>query len=266
MPSLSAAPVLTSPLPALSVPDPEALAMPLSSGFASPEALSDAEVSPSYVLTSTLEGLAEVLSPSYNLVIWQRVLPPEVQAALHGLVEQHASFNRQVTGLRVEHPETGWQEPLLRGLPISEEVRAWLESDLSRLRQHFQGLVQSSTNASLSLLAHDACRQLHYDYLRLRLIVTYAGPGTEWLSEDGVDRAALESRWSKAEKANAHIAREGALRQAQTGEVLLLKGAAWPGNSARGVVHRSPPIQALGLKRLVYKLDTPFEPHCREDR
>lgn len=212
---------------------------------------------PSFFVTSERSELFHLKHPALNVLLWQRLLPPEVLESLEQLCREHGSFNR-AQRLTLEAPEH-WQDTLLRELPLCSTVLTWLKEDFEHLRQVFQALVQSEVTASLSLIGHDACRQFHFDYLRVRLIVTYSGPGTEWVPEEGVNRLALDHRWARAELANAHIAKPETVRQAHTGDVLLLKGAAWPENGARGAVHRSPPIREQGLRRLVFKLDTPFE-------
>ncbi len=69
----------------------------------------------------------------------------------------------------------------------------------------------------LEHVADDACRKFHVDAVRLRLLCTYAGLGTEWIDPAGqVQRMPLM----------------------QAG---LFKGAAYP-DAAPRVLHRSPPV------------------------
>lgn len=54
------------------------------------------------------------------------------------------------------------------------------------------------------------------------------------------------------------VLRDGAtMQRAEPGSVVLLKGHSWPGNEGRGAIHRSPPIEKVGERRLLLKLDTP---------
>jgi hypothetical protein len=47
------------------------------------------------------------------------------------------------------------------------------------------------------------------------------------------------------------------VRCANTGDVLVLKGELWPNNRGRGAIHRSPPIEGTGSRRLVLIIDAP---------
>jgi hypothetical protein len=56
--------------------------------------------------------------------------------------------------------------------------------------------------------------------------------------------------------ANTRIVRRGSgIRCSGPGDVVLLKGELFDGNRGRGAVHRSPPIEATGERRIVLTLD-----------
>jgi hypothetical protein len=104
----------------------------------------------------------------------------------------------------------------------------------------------------------DACRKLHHDYVAMRVLVTYFGPGTEWLEEEGADRSFLGRHDLDVATSNAHIVRDPArLHRAGTGDVLVLKGAAFPRTGDKGAIHRSPPIESGPSRaaRLVLRVD-----------
>lgn len=97
----------------------------------------------------------------------------------------------------------------------------------------------------------DRCRKFHVDFLRLRAMATYVGPGTEWIRERDVNRWVLDAPPLCPNEANRAILRPGGqVEHARTGDILLLKGARW-GDGVQGIVHRSPPIEAAGLSRIV---------------
>lgn len=152
-------------------------------------------------------------------------------------------------GLRV----TDLAEQLCAHLPEGE-ARAFLQADIARCLQAFRGLVESTFLASLGIIAQTQCPKFHADRVTLRMLVTYVGPGTEWLEDAHVRREALGRADADLEAANQRIqcCPEG-LHRAQTGDVLLLKGECWPGNTGRGAVHRSPRL-AAGDERLVLTL------------
>jgi hypothetical protein len=152
---------------------------------------------------------------------------------------------------------------LTSGLPAGRE-RAWVRRDVERWGRRLVELTGLPRyHASFGPITTDKCKKFHVDYVMLRLLVTYAGPGTEIAPDEIVRRKALE------EPAHCHIeANEAILRdpsgviRANAGDVVVLKGNAWPGNEGLGVVHRSPPVEDRGLRRLVLTL-TCFGPRGR---
>lgn len=139
-------------------------------------------------------------------------------------------------------------------------LRWALEKDVVALVRLYARLVEPrDISVNLALLADDACRRFHSDEMGVRMVCTYAGPGTECAPDSAVDRRAIGKGYSSNELANAAIVPHArSIRCARNGEVVLLKGDAWPGN--RGFVHRSPPIEALGLRRLVLVVNAIAEP------
>ncbi len=104
----------------------------------------------------------------------------------------------------------------------------------------------------LSVVDSDMCRKFHTDINDLRLLCTYAGPGTLWLTEDNIDRNALNA----LEEDGCIIKDESKIKQAETGSIVLLKGAIYPKENTRAAVHRSPSIEENGNRRLLLRIDT----------
>lgn len=137
------------------------------------------------------------------------------------------------------------------------ELRARLASDLDAMCHMLIAVAPSPKPARIKIelgkVQDDQCRKFHVDKLRLRVLSTYLGPGTEWICEDSVDRRHVGGSACCPADANRAILRDPAgLRRARTGDVLFMKGTAWPGNEARGLVHRSPSIAGRGVTRLVF--------------
>ena len=111
-----------------------------------------------------------------------------------------------------------------------------LAADIDDLVRRFAALTGKATvRLRLEAVDGDACRKFHADYTDLRLVTTYAGPGTD-------------IRETQAE--DAPVTRIGA------GDVALFKGKLFPGEPAV-LLHRSPPIEGSGERRVVLVLDTP---------
>ena len=111
-----------------------------------------------------------------------------------------------------------------------------LAADIDDLVRRFAALTGRPTvRLRLETVEGDACRRFHADYTDLRLVTTYAGPGTD------IRQTAAE---------DASVTRIG------TGDIALFKGKLFPGNPPV-LLHRSPPIEGTGERRIVLVLDTP---------
>jgi hypothetical protein len=185
-----------------------------------------------------------IMQSRVQLVIWRRALPQGLSAALcDWAATEPPSFDARV------RPRVEDVAPCLAGLRAGPE-RTWLLEDMvSRAASLARLAGVEECRFTFGVVRGDQCRKFHVDRVRLRLITTYTGPGTEWIPESGVRRAALQSPAPCPESANRQIARDPRwVRRAGAGDVLVMKGAV---AGSPGVVHRSPPIEAQGLLRVV---------------
>lgn len=107
----------------------------------------------------------------------------------------------------------------------------------------------------------DGCALFHADSLRIRLLCTYAGAGTEWLEEDNVNRDQLGLRGRTLDQANAEIVRDGAaIRRISTGAVAIFTGRAH--EAVPPLVHRSAPVSAARESRIRLCIDLPGDCGC----
>lgn len=83
------------------------------------------------------------------------------------------------------------------------------------------------------------------------MLCTYRGPGTEWLPDAQVDRTAQSTG-----APNEEIIRFGEPSRFSTFWVGLLKGSAYPGSGAHGLVHRSPSVECTDPTRVLFCLDS----------
>jgi hypothetical protein len=145
--------------------------------------------------------------------------------------------------------------------PLPPRTRAVAARDLADLTVRVgRWTRRKHVRARFDVVRGDSCRKFHADYVAIRLLVTYAGPGTEWVEDANADRSFLGRQDLDMQTCNEKIVRDpSAIRRAGTGDVLVLKGAAYPRNETRGAIHRSPPIEHLGrrVERLVLRIDVP---------
>ncbi|MFO0690098.1 MAG: DUF1826 domain-containing protein [Myxococcota bacterium] len=224
-------------------------------------------MSSSCSFVADLSGLSLIRKSGVQIVVVPRKLPEslfvaEETLASLGPFEIHASVPIESGRGAAARSRTGDPRSLfpeldgiaqLDGSPFVGALRRDV-LELCRRFAHLAGL--ESVHVSLEVFDHDACRKWHADRVGMRLLVTYAGPGTEWALASGVDRSWLGKTAPDLEEANDRIVfdRE-AIRRAGVGDVLLCKGDLFEGEQGRGLVHRSPPIRLDSRWRLLLRID-----------
>lgn len=103
---------------------------------------------------------------------------------------------------------------------------------------------------SLNYVQGVPCTKLHADFLPLRLICTYFGPGTIFLPRESTRYPCLnEGRPNKRV-----LIKDKPVFQAEPFEILILKGRKFNKGEMKPCAHRSPEV-VKGEKRLVLKVD-----------
>lgn len=136
-------------------------------------------------------------------------------------------LDRTEPSLLIAPPETDWQTVLAASVPALVLARP-APIDPAVALAAIEGC------SRLEAVDGDACRKFHADYTDLSLVSTYAGPGTDICRTPADD---------------APVHRIG------TGDVALFKGKLFPG-APPVLLHRSPPIEGTGDRRVVLVLDT----------
>lgn len=190
----------------------------------------------------TLDELVRIYEPGLTLVSAPLEVPPADRDALASLAASVPLFEfAKETSPAAETLE--FALPWMEGHAAGE---VWL--------RHARGLVglfsdlfeADRLGARLTLSNKPMCPRFHVDDVVCRLVVTFCGIGSEFLSNDDVRRKLLGPKESSVERDGA------AIHQLAPFEVGLFKGEAWPENKGRGIVHRSP---AGDERRLVMTLD-----------
>lgn len=171
-------------------------------------------------------SLDAIARPGAALAIWWRPLPDALRAALAALdldtvddVSLHLAADEPIDGALTE---AGYPGP----------VAALLAGDIGLLvRRHAALTGEDRLRLRLEVIETDACRRFHADYVTLRLLCSYVGPGTQWCRADAAD----------------------AICEVPTGAVGVFKGRELLDPPT--VLHRSPPIVASGRRRLVLTID-----------
>lgn len=186
-----------------------------------------------------------------NIAVLRRRLSPELQTFCADTLTQHALQVRVV--LDAPHVDVA---TLLPDVPDSPARAAFLADVDHLLRWFWQCFTPRQVGLRLLTVPGDMCRRFHVDYVRVRLLTTYAGAGTQWVADADVDRTHLGS--DTADDLRLLLRRSDAIATMQSGDIGLFKGEAWPGGHGKGAVHRSPPPQGT---RVLFSLE-PIERHC----
>ncbi len=191
----------------------------------------------------TLLELAEFNSTKSQLAIAERSVPHGSDMFFQKLME--TPF--RVTGkVGKDNPERDIRF-VLRG-EISSDIERnpfyeiWV-SDMAQVCLTFCAVLQTDT-VSFCLGTKRGCKRYHIDNVPLRLLVTYAGKGTEWLPDDAADRRAMMNG-----APNEAIVKDLAARRFMAPwDVAVFKG----GKS--GLLHRTPD-DAINTSSILLRLD-----------
>ena len=188
--------------------------------------------------------LEDIHLEDVNIAIYEREID-DLSSEINSLVEQNVEF--RASG-NVKTIETEMKSKL--GQSNCNRVI----DDINELLLHFKKVTNTdSFRLLLTTVNTNMCRKFHTDINDLRMLCTYSGPGTLWLTEDNVNRKAMDVNGSTNESI---VIDDTKVQQAKTGSVVLLKGAIYPQNNTNAIVHRSPTIEETGEKRLLLRTDT----------
>lgn len=197
----------------------------------------------------SLDAFSRIHSPESSLLIWDRLVLPAIGLELEIVgadafpdVRARVHSGKVRDGLAALISAQGYDA--LSAFP------GWLD-DMTRLSEVFFDFAgHRPVTVRLETLARTGCPRFHVDHSYLRLVCTYRGPGTEWLDDAQVDRAAQASG-----APNEAIVRFGHPRCMPTFAVGLMKGCGYPGCADAGLVHRSPTVEPGDPARVLFCLD-----------
>jgi hypothetical protein len=188
--------------------------------------------------------LRRIVSPSVNLVIWRRAVPDAIARWLATSSQPlDAEIDMLIDVVRVEDALSA---ALLVGKPVA---RAGI-SVLAREAGEFARTLASLTHARvmrvrLEWVTSQTCCYFHADRVPLRLLCTYRGAGTEWVSNETAARLTAPESVPSPED----------IQRLGTGDVAIMRG--WPKGEPSGIPlrHRSPPVATPAQWRLLLAID-----------
>lgn len=192
--------------------------------------------------------LADIYSETTNIAIWQRSLSSKLVCSAQQFMIDEPNFQIAMS-----------VAPRNISRALSEEMGAKesaLISDITELSDMFAYLFElKKVGLRLRVLDVAMCPKFHVDKVPARLITTYHGVATEWLSHNVVNRCKLGLGASgQADDKSGLYDSDDDIQQLSVGQVALLKGESWQGNEGAGLVHRSPTL-AANQRRLLLTID-----------
>lgn len=189
--------------------------------------------------------LTDIYQDQVNMAIWERELDGDVEDAVAALIQSQPGFRRSV----MVSPSR-----VIEAMGVKFPIA--FASDLAQVVDAFCCLFEiSSVGLRIKVLESAMCPRFHVDRVPCRLVTTYAGPGSQWLRNDVVDRSKLgHGAMGLPDEQSGVYSQPSEISQLTSGDVALLKGELWTGNEGKGLVHRSPSL-VKGAKRLVVTLD-----------
>jgi hypothetical protein len=201
-------------------------------------------LSKNYAIGTSLTVLDSIHEVDTNIAIYKRnivCLSDEIESLLSFDVDVKATGDLQAI-----------EEVVSEALDASKFGK--IIADVKGLLQVFSNVAGAeSYRLFLGTVNTNMCRKFHTDINDLRMLCTYIGPGTLWLKEDNINRRALVSSSSQDEDI---VVNQNEIQQVEAGSALILKGAIYPKEGTRAIVHRSPTVEESGERRLLLRIDT----------
>lgn len=194
--------------------------------------------------------LTDIYKPEHNIAIWQRTLVKVMTTS----IEQMLSDEKPLALVQSVTPGDAaqWVQSKLDGYSCAKA----LSEDIALIVDMFCCLFDvKEAGLRLTRLDSPMCPKFHFDRVPCRLVTTYTGRATEWLTNEVIDRTKLGAgSLGQPDHLSGLYDSESSIRKMQPGDVALLKGSGWEGNENDGLVHRSPNVEP-GERRLLLTLD-----------
>lgn len=137
-----------------------------------------------------------------------------------------------------------------------------LAGDITHLSGLFSEIAKTiHPRVRLERVEDDGCAIFHADSLKIRLLCTYTGAGTEWLENTNVRRHELGSRGRSIRETNTAIVIHPAnIRHIPAWHAAVFTGRGREGTPA--LIHRSAPVSTSNDHRLRLCIDLPGDCGC----
>ena len=194
---------------------------------------------------NNIEAINDFPNQPDQLAIMSRSVPQKANLFFKKLLQ----FSFNITG-EVNKDNAIKDVQYLLSDTIPEEIQndffyeTWIK-DMAHLCTLFC-VIEKSSFISFYVSSHRGCRRYHIDNVPLRLLVTYAGQGTEWLPDEFADKTAYKNG-----EPNENIIKDISAKQfIGEWDIAVFKGG------PEGLLHRTPD-SALKNNSILMRLDHP---------
>ena len=200
--------------------------------------------------SESADVLADIYQDDVNISIWKRTISPELKEAANRIIDAKPSLK-----LSTSLDQQSTLSTLFTPLGANADAKL-VSEDVRELVSMFSYLFDLKTvGLRLAVLDSAMCPKFHVDRVPCRLVTTYCGIATQWISHNDVDRSKLGMGSQGKGDEESGIYRDiNHINQLTFGDVAILKGESWLGNEGAGLVHRSPNVRESN-KRLLLTLD-----------
>ena len=193
----------------------------------------------------SLQSLIKFRDSTLQLGIFERRQPEGGASFFKNLMKQDFEIKGTINLMNVRND---LRKLLLKiidpSLRVNDFYNYWL-SDMEEVCKTFC-YMENTNSLSFWLGTRRGCRRYHVDNVSKRLLVTYAGQGTEWIPNNSADRRAYE-----AGEPNKNIIRnKNDLNFIDEWSIAIFKGG------SDGILHRTPDT-ALNGPSILMRLDHP---------
>jgi len=192
--------------------------------------------------------LTDIYREDINIAVWQRQLPATLTQAIAEFLIRKPAFNASMT---------------VSSKSALNSINESLGAGMDELSENIAGIVDmfcclfelKRVGLRLAVVDNAMCPKFHVDKVPCRLVTTFQGAGTEWLSHGIANRDKLgHGSAGKPDHESGLYRNHNDIQKLYCGDVALLKGERWEGNENAGLIHRSPAVTSHA-PRLVLTLD-----------
>ena len=203
-----------------------------------------------FIIDNNIDVLTKIYNENINLVIFQRETATEAIQFADKLLKLNPSYSF-IHAVDLNNIK----QKLNKTLPDDESKDVFID-DVYNICDIFAELFGlEKIGLRLCALERAMCPRFHVDNIPCRLLTTYGDTGTEWLSEDNLDRSKLgRGNNGMPDEISGIYSDERRIHKLNSYDIALLKGEAWPKNKGKGLVHRSPTVDEAN-PRLLLSLD-----------